>query len=177
MKRFTLVLIIVLFQVACTSVPEGVKAVDNFDINRYLGTWYEIARLDHTFERGLTNVTAQYSLRDDGGVRVLNRGFSTDKDEWKTAEGKAYFVNEKSQGHLKVSFFGPFYSTYVIFELEQAGYEYAFISGYNHRYLWLLARSPTVSDELLKSFVETAKSAGFKVEDLIIVNHDQPPTP
>ena len=93
----------------CVGVPKGVKPVQGFALDRYLGRWYEIARLDHSFERGLSHVTASYSMREDGGVRVLNRGYSEKKKEWKTAEGKAYFVKGPDEGYLKVSFFGPFY--------------------------------------------------------------------
>ena len=96
-------------------MPERVTPVESFELNRYLGKWYEIARLDHSFERGLERVTAEYSLRDDGGISVVNRGYSIEDDEWKVAEGKAYFVNDKNLGYLKVSFFGPFYGSYVVF--------------------------------------------------------------
>lgn len=94
---------------SCTNIPENITPVQQFELNRYLGTWYEIARLDHSFERGLSHITATYSQRDDGGVRVLNRGYSTENNAWKEAEGKAYFVADATRGHLKVSFFGPFY--------------------------------------------------------------------
>lgn len=171
MKRITILLLIFLFPISCTSIPEGVKPVDNLDVNRYLGTWYEVARLDHSFEAGLSDVTAEYSLRDDGGISVLNRGFSSKEGTWSSAEGKAYFVEDKTQGHLKVSFFGPFYSSYVIFELDKAGYEYAFVSGYNRDYLWLLARSPQVSDEVISNFIQTSKEQGFNTDELIFVNH------
>ena len=92
----------------CTGMPEGVTPVKNFNAERYLGTWYEIARLDHSFERGLEQVTAEYEMREDGGIRVTNRGVETKNGERKEAEGKAYFVNKPDEGHLKVSFFGPF---------------------------------------------------------------------
>src|SRR5450631_1213142 len=92
----------------CVGIPENVKPVQNFKPERYLGTWYEIARLDHRFERGLSRVTANYSLRDDGGLEVVNRGYSSKEKKWKEAEGRAYFVKGKDQGFLKVSFFGPF---------------------------------------------------------------------
>jgi apolipoprotein D and lipocalin family protein len=104
----TLVVLIMLFLCGCVGLPENVKPVDGFDLERYLGTWYEIARLDHAFERGLTKVTANYSLREDGGIKVVNRGYSTEKKRWKEAKGKAYFVRRQDVGHLKVSFFGPF---------------------------------------------------------------------
>ncbi|MFA0071671.1 lipocalin family protein, partial [Vibrio breoganii] len=111
------------------------------------GTWYEVARLDHSFERGLSNISAEYSLRDDGGVKVVNRGYSLEKGEWNEAEGKAYFVEESDQGYLKVSFFGPFYGAYVVFELDKEGYQYAFVSGPDTDYLWLLSRTPEVAPE------------------------------
>jgi apolipoprotein D and lipocalin family protein len=97
----------------CLGMPEGVRPVKDFEIEKYLGKWYEIARLDHSFERGLECVTAEYSFREDGGVKVVNRGFSLEKDQWRESQGKAFFVNESDEGYLKVSFFGPFYGAYV----------------------------------------------------------------
>ena len=155
----------------CTGLPEGLRPVKEFEINRYLGKWYEIARLDHSFERGLNNISADYSLRDDGGVKVINRGFSIEDDEWRQAEGKAYFVNEDDEGYLKVSFFGPFYGSYAIFELDKAGYQYAFVSGPDTSYLWLLSRTATVNDELIKQFVSQARRLGFATDELIYVEH------
>ena len=162
-----------LFLGACTGTPPGVQPVADFQLDRYLGKWYEIARLDHSFERGMHSVTAEYSMREDGGVRVLNRGFQEEDGEWREAEGRAYFVGREDQGHLKVSFFGPFYGSYVVFELEQAGYEYAFISGPDTSYLWLLAREPSVSDELKERFVARARASGFDVTNLIWVDQLQ----
>ena len=104
---------------ACTSVPEGIDPITGFETERYLGTWYEIARLDHSFERGLSNVTATYNRRDDGGIEVINRGFKDKSGEWDDATGKAYFAGNEDVGHLKVSFFGPFYGSYIIFELQK----------------------------------------------------------
>ena len=92
----------------CLGMPESVKPVSGFELNNYLGKWYEVARLDHSFERGLSQVTAEYSMRNDGGVSVLNRGYSEAENKWKEAEGKAYFVNSPMDGYLKVSLFGPF---------------------------------------------------------------------
>lgn len=154
----------------CLGVPEGVNPVEDFDVHRYLGKWYEIARLDHRFERGLTQVTAEYSLRDDGGVNVLNRGFSTRKNEWEEATGKAFFVETEDIGYLKVSFFGPFYGSYVVFDLDQDGYQYSFVSGPDTSYLWLLARTPQVPDELLQRFIDRASSLGFDTQSLILVD-------
>jgi len=147
-----------------------VPPVDNFDLNSYLGKWYEIARLDHSFERGLTQVTAEYSRREDGGVRVLNRGFSSKKGTWSDAEGKAYFASSPQTGWLKVSFFGPFYSPYVIFYLDPQ-YQYAYVAGPDLNYLWLLSRTPSVPARVYQHFLTTAEESGFAVNQLIKVEH------
>ena len=146
----------------CVGTPDGVRPVQGFELDRYLGTWYEIARLDHSFERGLSNVTANYSLREDGGVRVINRGFDTAKGEWDEAEGRAYFVEEDDKGFLKVSFFGPFYGSYIVFELNSEDYSYAFISGPDTSFLWLLARTPEVPEAVRQRFVERATDGGHR---------------
>ena len=155
----------------CLGMPQQVVPVDDFELDRYLGKWYEVARLDHSFERGLEQVTAEYSLRDDGGVRVINRGFSAEDDEWRQAEGKAYFVEDPGTGYLKVSFFGPFYGSYVIFELDREDYSYAFVSGPDHDYLWLLSRKPDPGPELIEGFVDAARERGFDTDALIFVTH------
>lgn len=162
----------VLILSACLGMPEKVTPVQGFDLNRYLGKWYEIARLDHSFERGLEKVTAHYSLRDDGGVSVVNRGYSTQEGDWSVAEGRAYFVNEKDEAYLKVSFFGPFYGSYVIFELDKENYQYAFISGPDLSYLWLLSRTPDISPEVINKFKQRSKALGFDVGNLILVRHE-----
>jgi len=152
----------------CIGLPAGVEPVKPLELPRYLGKWYEIARLDHSFERGMEQTSAEYSLRDDGGVRVLNRGFKTAKQKWSSAEGKAYFVRGQDEGFLKVSFFGPFYGAYAVFELDSA-YTHAFISGGSTDYLWLLARTPTVDDSIKARFVERSRALGFPVDQLIWV--------
>lgn len=153
-------------------MPEGVVPVKNFNVSRYLGKWYEIARLDHSFERGLSNVTAEYELRSDDGINVINRGFLAEENKWKVAEGKAYFVGSRDEGHLKVSFFGPFYGSYIIFDLDQENYQYAFVSGYNTSYLWLLSRTPTVSEGVKERFVEKSKELGFDTNALIFTEQN-----
>lgn len=154
----------------CTGMPDRVEPVKGFELNRYLGSWYEIARLDHSFEAGLSQVTANYSMREDGGVSVLNRGFSADENTWREAEGKAYFVEDSDTGYLKVSFFGPFYGSYVIFELDKQNYQYAFVSGPDTDYLWLLARTPQVEPEVIDKFEQMAKNRGFNTDQLIYVD-------
>jgi len=159
----------------CVGTPEGVEPVSEFELDRYLGKWYEIARLDHSFERGLQNITAEYSLRDDGGVRVINRGYSIKKGEWDEAEGKAYFVEGDDTGYLKVSFFGPFYGSYIVFELDHENYQYAFVSGPDTSYLWLLSREPEVSTEVMRKFKQRAGTLGFDTTALIFVDHERIP--
>jgi apolipoprotein D and lipocalin family protein len=168
-------LLLALSLMACTGLPNRVEPVSDFDLQRYLGTWYEIARLDHSFERGLSRVTAEYSLREDGGIKVINRGWSDADQKWSEAEGRAYFVDSPDVGHLKVSFFGPFYSSYAIFGLDHQDYQYAWVSGYKTDYLWLLSRQPQVSDALLEAFRLRASQLGFDTDGLIYVSHEPVP--
>lgn len=163
---------LVLLLAGCTGLPDGVQPVQGFEVDRYLGKWYEIARLDHSFERGLSQVSASYSLREDGGIDVVNRGFNAASGEWKEALGKAYFVDSPDIGHLKVSFFGPFYGSYAVFGLDRTDYRYAFISGYDNDYLWLLAREPTVGPEVRAEFEASAAALGFETDALIYVEHE-----
>lgn len=149
------------------AMPDGATAVTGFALERYLGTWYEIARLDHRFERGLTQVTATYSMRDDGGVKVLNRGYKEKKARWSEAEGKAYFVEGADIGRLKVSFFGPFYGAYNIIVLEPENYSYALVIGNNTKYMWILAREPGLQPAVLESLLEKAFKLGFATDELI----------
>lgn len=153
----------------CVGLPENVEPVDHFNSDRYLGKWFEIARLNHSFERGLSRVSASYSLRDDGGIKVINRGYDAQKQQWKEAEGKAYFVSGKDQGYLKVSFFGPFYGAYVVVELDHENYQYSLVSGPDRSYLWILSRTPQMSPEVQKRLVEKAAALGFDTGKLIFV--------
>jgi apolipoprotein D and lipocalin family protein len=157
----------------CTGMPQSVRPVTGFEISRYLGKWYEIARLDHPFERNLSQVTAEYRSLGDGGVLVINRGYSESDKKWKEAKGKAYFVKDVSEGYLKVTFFWPFYGSYVVFGLDHANYQYAFVSGPSTQYLWLLARTPSVTPEVLEKFVEMSKASGFNTEELIYPQQKQ----
>jgi apolipoprotein D and lipocalin family protein len=169
-KIFTL---LTLLLTGCLSIPENIKPIDDFNIERYLGKWYEIVRLDHSFEQGLTSVSAEYSLRSDGGLRVMNRGYSQKDNKWKEIEGKGYSVHRKDQGFLKVSFFGPFYGSYVIFDLDRENYSYALVSGPNKSYLWLLARSPRMNDDFKKRLVDKAAALGFDTKKMIYVQHNE----
>jgi len=165
--RLLPIIFLVVWVSGCLKLPQDIEPVDGFELNKYLGKWYEIARLDHSFERGLDNVTAEYFQREDGGVKVINKGFSTAENKWKEAEGNAYFVRDPQEAYLKVSFFGPFYGAYIVFELDKEAYQYAFVTSYNKSYLWLLARTPAVSDELINRFVQKSQNLGFETDKLI----------
>ncbi len=168
-----LLIVFALLISGCVEIPENVKPVDNFMLEKYLGKWYEIARLDHSFERGLSRITAEYSLREDGGVRVLNRGYSAKDNSWKEAEGKAYFVKDPNTGYLKVSFFGPFYGSYIIFELDKEDYQYSLVSGPDKSYLWILARHPILNANIKNMLTKKADAAGFDTSKLILVDHKE----
>lgn len=170
--RMALIAILGLLLTACTGKPEGVEPVAGFDAQRYLGTWHEIARLDHVFERGLEQVTATYQSNPDGSISVLNRGFDVEEQAWREAQGVARFVGAPDTAHLKVSFFGPFYGSYIVFDLGQ-DYDYAFVSGFNRDYLWLLARTPEVDEDIKTRFISRASELGFAVDQLIWL--DNPP--
>lgn len=171
MSRLLFLLLFVL--TGCTGIPEGIKPVEGFQLQRYLGTWHEIARLDHSFERGLTDVIAEYSLRDDGGVRVINSGFNAETGKRESAEGRAYFIENPGVGRLKVSFFGPFYGGYNIIALDKTGYEYVVIAGNTLDYLWILARSPTLDPAILQTLVQQAQAWGFPTQELIYLQPAQ----
>lgn len=162
---------------ACTSIPEGLNPIDGFDVNRYLGQWYEIARLDHSFERGLTQVSATYKLREDGGIDVLNRGFDSRRNEWREAKGRAYFLGNPQTASLKVSFFGPFYGGYHIIALDRATYRYALISGPSRDYLWVLSRDKQLPESIFNTLIAQAAQAGFATRNLIRVEQNASAAP
>lgn len=158
---------------SCNDQQDDLPVVDNVDANQYLGTWYEIARLDHRFERGLQNVTANYVKKEDGTIKVINRGYHAKDNEWNEAEGKARFVDAANpdgtfKGKLEVSFFGPFYAPYNIIELDKPYYNYAMVtSGKN--YLWILSRTPQLAYPIKQHLIAKAKELGFATDELIYV--------
>lgn len=160
-----------------TRVPEGVKPVENFDISRFDNKWYEIARLDTPFEKKLGNVSATYDIRDDGGINVLNKGINETSGKAVEIKGKAYFVGDSDKAHLKVSFFGPFYASYVVMGLDRGEgtdkYQNALITGNSKDFLWLLSRDPSVSDAVKNEFVQQAKDLGYKTDALVWVDQSQ----
>ena len=157
---------------SCANIPKGAVAVKPFDKEKYLGKWYEIARKDFKFERNLSNTTAEYSLNENGTIKVNNQGYNTIKGEWKQAIGKAKFVGEENTAMLKVSFFGPFYSGYNVLAIDDE-YKYALIAGESTKYLWILSREVNIPEEIKDKYLKIAKEIGYNTDDLVWVEHDK----
>lgn len=153
-------------------MPEKARPVQNFDVERYLGTWFEMARIDFRFEKNLSNVTAQYSLDENGRIKVLNRGYNFKKHTWQAAEGKAKFWDDEDMASLQVSFFGPFYSGYNVIALDK-DYRYALVAGRNLDYLWILSRNKNLPDDIKKSYLQLAERIGYDTSRLIWTVHDK----
>ena len=168
----TLAIIVVGYESCSVSIPKGANAVKPFQKVKYLGKWYEIARMDFKFEKNLNNVTATYSQKDEGTIRVDNRGFNYVKSEWKQSIGKAKFVKGDDEARLKVSFFGPFYAGYNVIEID-ADYKYALVAGNNLNYLWILSRTKTIPETIKTKYIEKAKALGFRTEELIWTAQDK----
>ena len=156
----------------CSTIPKGANAVEPFDKERYLGKWYEIARMDFKFERNLIKTTAEYSLNENGIIRVVNQGYSTTKQKWVQAVGKAKFVDGDTTGMLKVSFFGPFYSGYNVIAIDDA-YRYALVAGKSLKYLWILSRETSIPEEIRDKYLKIADGIGYNTSELIWVKHDK----
>lgn len=155
----------------CKTIPNNVTAVRPFDKSRYLGRWYEIARFDFSFEKNLNNTTANYSLKPDGSIKVVNRGYNTVTHKWKEATGKAKFVDQDSIAMLKVSFFGPFYAGYNVIAIDSA-YRYSLVCGNGLEYLWILSRGKSIPEDVKNKYLEVARGLGFQTENLLWINHD-----
>lgn len=161
---------------SCSSKPEKAEPVTDFDVNRYLGTWYEIARIDFVHEKNMDNVSAQYSLKKDGSIKVLNSGYNYKEAKWEKAEGKAKFREVENVGALKVSFFGPFYSGYNVLAVDD-DYNYALVAGKNLDYLWILSRTKELPEDIKDNYLEKAKEIGYDINRLIWVRHDRDNNP
>ena len=157
---------------SCATIPKNAKAVNSFDKEKYLGKWYEIARFDFKFEKNLDNTTAEYSLNENGSVKVENNGYNTIKNEWKQAIGKAKFVGDDKTAMLKDSFFGPFYSGYNVIAIDE-NYKYALIAGANLNYLWILSRETNIPENIKAEYLTLAESIGFETSNLLWINHDK----
>lgn len=158
----------VLLLASCVTKPANITPVQNFQADKYLGKWYEIARLDNRFEKGMTHVQAEYSLNPDGSIKVLNSGINVGETARSYAEGVAQFVENSETGFLEVSFFRPFYGAYIVFNLDK-NYKYAYVAGNDKDYLWFLSRTPTVSGEQKEDFIARSKSLGFATDNLVWV--------
>lgn len=165
---------LVLALVGCSSTtpPSGITPVTPFDLARYEGRWYEVARLDHSFESGMTDVSATYQRQSDGSVRVLNRGFDVGKNDWRQAEGKAQFTGDTNTASLKVSFFGPFYGGYHVAALD-ADYQWALVVGPDRSYCWILSRTKQLAPAVREQLIARAQALGIDTQALIWVTHDR----
>lgn len=157
---------------SCTTIPKGAVAVKSFDKQKYLGKWYEIARIDFKFERNLNNTTAEYSLNKNGSIRVENRGYNIKKEKWTKAVGKAKFVKEDDIAMLKASFFGPFYAGYNVIAIDP-NYTYALVAGKNLKFLWILSRGTTIPDEIKTQYLKIAEEIGYNTSNLLWVKHNK----
>ncbi len=157
---------------SCSTIPNGVKAVEPFEKGKYLGKWYEIARIDFKYEKDLNNTTAEYSLNANGTIKVNNKGYNAKKGEWVQAIGKAKFVGHETIGMLKVSFFGPFYSGYNVIALDP-DYKYALIAGASYKYLWILSRETSIPGEIRNKYLKIAEDFGYNPSDLLWIAHDK----
>ncbi len=152
-------------------LPKGAKPVKKFEVLKYLGKWYEIARLDFKYEKNMINVTAEYSPNPDGTIKVENKGFDVDKNEWKTSIGEAQFVSDMNKARLKVSFQKPFWAGYNVVDIDK-DYKYALVVGNSTKYLWILSREKTIPDEVRDEFLIKAIRLGYETRDLVWTHHD-----
>ena len=160
----------------CASIPKNASAVKNFKVEKYLGTWYEIARFDFSFEKNLNNTSAQYMLNQNGNLTVINSGYNFEKQIWKKAEGVAKFSDDKTVAQLKVSFFGPFYAGYNVIAIDN-DYQYALIAGKNLDYLWILSRQKTIPESVKEEYLKIAQDIGYDISRFVWVKHDKANNP
>ena len=181
MKLILNVIILVIISCMHNTTPDrkliNCEPIKDFELNRYLGTWYEIARFPHSFEKDLAGVTATYTLRNDGKIRVINSGYKgSPNGKFKTIEGKAKMAGNTGNGHLKVSFFLFFYADYYILELDTINYEHALVGSSSPKYLWILCRNPEIPEETYINLAELAKKRGYAIQNLIRVEQNIPGT-
>jgi apolipoprotein D and lipocalin family protein len=165
--------IALLFMLSCANRTPmknvDTTTVDTLDLERYLGTWYEIARFPHSFEKGLVGVTASYSMRDDGKIRVVNQGYKgTLEGKRSRAEGKAKIPDPSEPARLKVSFFLFFYGDYFVLELDE-DYQWAMIGSSSPDYFWILSRTPGLDPGVYRMLLDNAERRGYDLSLLIEV--------
>jgi apolipoprotein D and lipocalin family protein len=155
---------------SCATIPQGAEAIKDFEKDKYLGKWYEMARLDFKFEKNLNSTTAEYSTNENGTIKVDNKGYDTITKKWVQSIGKAKFIENESIGMLKVSFFGPFYGGYNVISID-SDYKYALVAGSSLKYLWFLSREKTMPKEIKNKYLKIAEEIGYTTSDLIWVEH------
>lgn len=160
-----------LYKAGNPKIPNNVSPVTGFELNRYLGKWFEVARVDNRFEKGLIKTTAEYTLNGDGTMNVLNSGIDEISVRHKRASGTAVFVRNKYEGALKVSFFGPFYGDYNIVDLDE-DYRWAIIVGSSPKYFWVLSRTAEVPEELRERAIKAASEVGVPPENVKWIQQD-----
>jgi apolipoprotein D and lipocalin family protein len=171
MKKLMLSLILATLTAAPSLFAlEPLKTVPKLDISRYLGRWYEIGRFQHKFEKNLVGATAEYSLRKDGRVEVLNSGFKKSLDgKYSSVKAVAWVPDPKVPGALVVKFFGLFPADYLVFGLDEENYQWAVVGNNSRQFLWFLTRTPEVSPELLEKMKSIAIAQGYDLSGLYIV--------
>ena len=169
---FTAAMVLAISGCSSTSPPPGIAPVTPFDLARYEGRWYEVARLDHSFERGMMDVSATYQRQSDGSVRVVNRGFDVAKNQWRQAVGKALFTGDANTASLKVSFLGTIYGGYHVAALD-ADYQWALVVGPDRSYFWVLSRTRQLAPALREQIIARAKALGIDTQALIWVTHER----
>lgn len=152
--------------IRCKSMTRNIKPVSNFEVEKYLGNWYEIARFDFMFEKNMSNVRANYSMNRDGTINVVNSGFDLSSSKMKTKFGRMKFAGDKGTGALKVSFFRPIYSEYNIIALDSQ-YRHAMVCGNSYDLLWILSRTPAISDDVKREYLSLAQELGFNTDKLV----------
>ena len=160
-----------IFNSCSVGIPDGATAVKNFDSKKYLGKWYEIARFDFRFEKDMNNVIAEYAMKENGHIKVDNKGYNYVKKEWKESVGEAKFVNKKTEAQLKVSFFKPIWAGYNVIDIDE-DYQYALVVGSSLKYMWILSRTPEIPETTKLRFLAKAQKLGYNTDDLIWVKHN-----
>lgn len=157
---------LMIFNSCSVGIPNGATAVKNFEAKKYIGKWYEIARIDFKWEKNMDQVTAEYSMKENGHIKVDNKGYNFVKKEWKQSVGEARFVENENLGRLKVSFFKPIWSGYNVIDLA-GDYQYALVAGDNLDYLWILSREKTIPEDIKQRFLQKAKKLGYNTDNLV----------
>ena len=166
--KFTFFIVIMMFSISSCKNPRDLPTVSHVDLNQYIGTWYEIARLPNRFEKGLEHVSATYSFREDGKIKVLNGGRDS-IGNWKQSIGKAWVPDSDQPGRLKVQFFWPFAGNYYIIALDEE-YQYALVGDPSRKFLWVLSKTKQLDSDIYNQLLDIAENSGFDVDQMMLVD-------